>query len=57
MEKDKYHVISHMWNLKKLYKQTYLQNRKRLTAIEYKLMAPKGESGVGEGRDKLGVWD
>ena len=33
---------------------TYLQNRKKLTDIENKLMVTKGEGG---GRDKLGVWD
>jgi len=31
-EKDKY-VISHMWNLKKWYNGTYLQNRNRLTGF------------------------
>ena len=42
-----------MENLKrKLYKRTYLQNRKRLTDIENKLTVTKGERG---GRDKLGV--
>ena len=46
--------IAYMWNLKKekRYRWTYLQNRKRLTDIEYKLMVTKGEGG-----DKLGVWD
>ena len=40
-----------MWNLKKRYERTYLQNRNRLTDIENKLMVTKGEGG----RDKLGV--
>ena len=44
-----------MWNLKKKwYKQTYLQNRNRITDVENKLMVTKGEGG---GRDKLGDWD
>ena len=29
--KDKYHMISLMWNLKNYTSQTYLQNRNRLT--------------------------
>ena len=45
--------ITCMWNLKKWYKWTYLQNRNRLTDIENKLMVTKGETG----RYKLGVWD
>ena len=44
--------ITYMWNLKKWYKWTYTQNINRLTDIENKLMATKGEGGV-----KLGVWD
>ena len=42
--------ITWMWNLKKWYKWTYLQNRNRLTDIENKLTVTKG-------RDKLGVCD
>ena len=38
---------------KKRNKWTYLQNRNRLTDIENKLMATKGNWR----RDKLGVWD
>ena len=45
--------IAYMWNLKKLYKWTYLKNRNRLTDIENKLMVTKGEGG----RDKLKRWD
>ena len=45
--------ITHMWNLKKKYKWTYIQNRNKSTDIENKLMVTKGE-GV---RDKLEVWD
>ena len=39
---------------KKWYKWIYLQNRNRLTDLEYKLMVIKGER---QGRDKLGVCD
>ena len=35
----------YMWNLKKLYKQTYVQNRNRLVDIENKLMVIKGKKG------------
>ena len=38
-----------MWNLKKEYKQTYLQNRNRVTDIENKAM-------VWGGGDKLDDW-
>ena len=44
--------ITYMWNLKKGYKWTYLQNRSRVTDVENKLMVTKGERG----RDKLGGW-
>ena len=49
-EKDKYHDIAYMWNLKKWYKWTYLQNRNRVTDVGKKLMVTKGE----EKSDKLG---
>ena len=42
-EKNKYHDITYMWNLKKWYKWTYLQNRNRLTDFKNKLMVTKGE--------------
>ena len=35
--------ITYMWNLKKGYKWTNLQNRNRLTDTENKLMVTKGE--------------
>ena len=38
--------ITYMWNLKKWYKWTYLQNRNRLTDTENKLMITKGDSGA-----------
>ena len=41
--------ITYMWNLKKQYKWTYLQNRNRLTGVENNLMVT-GEQG---GRDKF----
>ena len=40
--------IAYMGNLKKWYKQTYLQNKNRLTDIENKRMVTKAERG-GEG--------
>ena len=47
--------ITYMWNLKKGYKWTYLQNRNRLTDSENKLKVTKGERwGEGEIR-KLGL--
>ena len=39
--------IAYMWNLKKWYKWTYLQNRNRLTDVENKLKVTKGEGGGG----------
>ena len=50
-EKDKYHDIAYMWNLKKGYIWTYLQNRNRVTDVENKLM---GQSQYG-GRGGRGV--
>ena len=49
-DKDKYHMISFMWDLKKWYKGTYLQNRP--TDLGNKLVTAKGEIG---GMDKLGI--
>ena len=48
------HDITYMWNLEKWYKQTYLQNRNRLTDIENKHIVTKGKLG---GRDTLGDGD
>ena len=39
--------IIYMWNLKKWYNWTYIQNRNRPTDIENKLMVTKGEKGGG----------
>ena len=39
--------ITYMWNLKKRYKWTYIQNRNKLTDIDKKLMVTKGEMGGG----------
>ena len=36
-----------MYNLKRLYKRTYFQNRTRLTGIEYKLKVTQGERKEG----------
>ena len=46
--------ITNMWNLKDSI-TAYLQNRKRLTDIENKLIVTKGK--IRWWRDKLGVWD
>ena len=42
-ERQKSYDITYMWNVKKWYRWTYLQNRNRLTDIENKLMVTKGE--------------
>ena len=44
---------AYMWNLKKGYQWTYLQNRNRVTYVENKLMV----TGCKGGRDKLEDWD
>ena len=41
------YYITYMWNLKRGYKWTYLQNRNRLTYLENKIMVIKGEKYVG----------
>ena len=41
------HDITYMWNLKKQYKRTYLQNSNRPTDRENKLTVTKGEGGGG----------
>ena len=46
-------ILLNVESLKKRYKWTYLQTKKRLTAKGNKLMFTKGEAG----RDKLGIWD
>ena len=44
--------ITYMWNLKKLYKWTYLQNRNRLTDRKQTCGYKRGKGG-----DKLGIQD
>ena len=44
-EKDKYYMIRRMWNLKKLYEWTYLQNRNIFIDVADKLTVTKGEGG------------
>ena len=39
--------ITYMWNLKKWYKWTYLQNRNRSTDVENKLRVTQGERDGG----------
>ena len=46
--------IACIWNLKKWYKWTYLQNRHRVKVVQNKLMVTKGERSW---RDKLGDSD
>ena len=50
-EKDKNHDITHMRNLKKWYKWTYLQNRNRDTDVENKCMDTKVGRGGGMNRE------
>ena len=45
IEKDKHRMISHMWNIEKWYRWTYLQDRSRVTDIEKKLMVTKEDHG------------
>jgi len=50
-ESDKYHTdITYMWNLRKWYKRTYLQNRNRFRDIENRFVVAKREEGGG-GKD------
>ena len=50
--------VTYMWNLKKWYKWTYLQNRNRLKDIGNKLMIAKGErQGQGGIFRNLGLTD
>ena len=53
-EKDKKHISLYVDSKKTLYKEAYLQNRNRLTALENKLMVAGWKDG---GRDSQGVWD
>ena len=43
---------AYMWNLKKGYKWTYLQNRNRVTDVENTLTVIRGFGGVWTGRLK-----
>ena len=49
-KKDKYNV-AYMWNQKKCYKWTYLQNRSRVIDVENKLTV------TSRVRNKLGDWN
>ena len=51
-EKQNKYDNPYVWNLKKLYKWTYLQNRNRHTGLENKVWFLGGVC-----RDRLGVWD
>ena len=52
-ERQMSYDITYMWNLKKWYKGTYLQNRNRLTDRKQTYGYQMGKRG----RDKLGIWD
>ena len=39
--------IAYMWNIRKGYKWTYLQNRNRVTYVENKLIVTRGKGGGG----------
>ena len=47
--------ITYMWNLKNLYKRTYLQNINRLKDIKTKLKATKGERWCRGINQELGI--
>ena len=46
--------IAYLWNLKKVYKWTYLQNRNGVTDVKNKLMVTKGGKG-GEINCEIGI--
>ena len=46
--------VAYMWNLKKWYKLTYLQNR---NSHRCRKQAYGYQGVMGEGRDKLGDWN
>ena len=48
-EKDKYHILTYIWNLEKWYWRIYLHGRNRETDIENGIMDKEGgEEGEGE---------
>ena len=49
--------ITYMWNLKKWYEWTYLQNRNTLTDLEKNLWLPKGKSWWRGYTGSLGLAD
>ena len=53
-EKDKYYMISHMWNPKNNTNES-TDKRKSSQTQKTNLKLPKGKGK--QGRDKLGVWD
>ena len=46
-EKDKYHILTHIWNLEKWYRRIYLQGISGETDIENRLM------NVGRGEERV----
>ena len=47
-QKEKYHMISFRWNLKKMKQTNLLQNRNRLTDLENELVVNGGRLGEGD---------
>ena len=54
-ERQTSYDITYMWNQKKWYKWTYLQNTNRLTDIENKQWLPKGRGGRRRINDEFGI--
>ena len=46
--------MAYMWNLKKRYRSTYIQNKQ---THRHRKQTYGYQSGKEAGRDKLGVWD
>ena len=53
-EKDKYHDITYMWNLKYNTNELIYKTEIDPQTQKTNFWLPKGK---GEGKDKLGVWD
>ena len=53
-EKDKYHMISLIWAIKKMVQVNLFTNRNRLTDLESELLVSRGED---RGKDRMRSWD
>ena len=49
-EKDKYCMLSHMWNLKKIKKRINIRKEKKFTDTEKKVVVSSGERGGGKSK-------